>query len=102
MKARFKRETVHDPEFLEKHHSCRLDFALLDSELAAVEPEHLGLVVEDLGEHFRLEVSLVVERVVGPVHEDRFLARVPMDVDEASDGVGLTRVAHDCRAQLLD
>ena len=43
-----------------------------------------------------------MQRVVRSVHEDRFLAAVAVDVDEASDWVGLASVTHDIRAELFD
>jgi len=43
-----------------------------------------------------------VQREVRPVHKDGLLAAVPMDVNEASDWVGLRSVGYDIFAQIFD
>ena len=101
MERCLKCETIHDPELLEQNDPSRLNLALLNPKLTAIESEHLGLVVEDLGEHLGLQVSLIVQRVVRTVHEHGFLARVPMDVYETGNRVRLASMTHYLRAQLL-
>ena len=87
MKRRLEREAIHNSEFFKENYTGSLDLTFLDAELAAVESEHLSLVIKDLGEYFRLKIPLIVQRIVWTVHKDGLLAGVAMDVDETSDWV---------------
>lgn len=92
MKRSFKGETVHDPEFLPKNHSCCFKLTFLYPELARVESKHFGDFTEYFREHTHFKVSFIMQRVVRSIEKDRFLPAMAMHINERTNTLGFLRL----------